>query len=149
MSPTQHSFDHRHRTRPRLAALLASGAVLAGLLAFGWVPACSLHNQDGPEVSCADMNCGQINACADGIIAQCLDGVTVRYRVCSSDNVCDSDWQIPGQYRCSEDATDCEGCRPERTGCPWPDPGAGGSAGGTVGGGGSTGGAGGAGGATG
>jgi len=104
--------------------------------ALGW-QACSLHNQEGPDVTCADLGCGQINACQDSIIAQCLDGVTVQYHVCSSGSkdLCERDWQIPGWYRCAEAATDCEGCRPERSGCPWPSPAAdGGSTGGAGGG---------------
>jgi len=83
-------------------------------------PGCSLQNQEGPDVTCADLECGRINACRDGIIAQCLDGQTVRYHVCFDDgeDVCEEDWQTPGAYRCLEFATDCEGCRPERVdGC--------------------------------
>lgn len=94
------------------------GLFVATLFATG--PACSLQNREGPDVTCADLECGRINACQDGIIAQCLDGVTVRYHVCNStdNDLCDESWQIDGQFRCLEFATDCEGCRPERTlGC--------------------------------
>jgi hypothetical protein len=82
--------------------------------------ACSLQNVEGPDVTCADLACGRVNACKAGIIAQCLDGQQVRYHVCTSDaeDVCTEDWQLEGQYRCLEHATDCEGCRPERVqGC--------------------------------
>lgn len=82
--------------------------------------ACSLQNREGPDVTCADLACGQINACQDGIIAQCVDGEIVRYHVCfeGGDDICEASWQIEGQYRCLEFATDCEGCRPERVeGC--------------------------------
>ena len=96
----------------RAAWLVATAVALA--------PGCSLDNQEGPEVTCEDLECGRVNACHDGIIAQCLDGQNVRYFVCFEDgrDVCDETWQIPGQYRCDEFATDCEGCRPERVeGC--------------------------------
>lgn len=80
--------------------------------------ACSLQNQEGPAVSCQDLECGRINACEQGIIAQCVDGVTVVYRVCGTEDVCAETWQVTGQYKCTFDATDCEGCRPERVdGC--------------------------------
>lgn len=76
--------------------------------------ACSLQNQEGPDVTCADLECGRINQCADGIIAQCVDGVHVVFRVCGTDDVCAETWQVTGQYKCTQDTTDCEGCRPER-----------------------------------
>ena len=91
-------------------------AFLLASLVFG--PACSLQNQVGPNVTCADLMCGQVNACEDGIIAQCVDGHTVKYRVCGSNNICGETWQVTGQYRCAQEVTDCEGCRPDRTaGC--------------------------------
>lgn len=93
---------------------------LALVSALFIAPACSLQNQDGPDVTCADLECGRINACRDGIIAQCVDGQTIRYNVChsSGDDICEEDWQIDGEYRCLEHETDCEGCRPERVeGC--------------------------------
>jgi uncharacterized membrane protein YgcG len=104
---------------------------------------CSLQNQEGPEVSCQDLQCGVVNACADGIIVQCADGQNVLFHVCASgdDTVCDQDWQIPGQYRCDEFQTLCEGCDPAGPGCAVGGGGAGGSSGGA---GGSSGGAGGA-----
>jgi hypothetical protein len=127
-----------------LCAMLLSPAALA--------PGCSLQNQEGPDVSCAVLECGRVNACKDGIIAQCLDRKTVIFHVCASsgEDICDEDWQIPGQYRCLETETDCEGCRPERAdGCGLPSGDGGGgatsasSSGGSGGAGGSTGGSGG------
>ncbi len=92
------------------------------LLAFGLAPivafSCSLQNQEGPEVDCAALECGRINACVEGIIAQCVNGETVRYHVCGTTDICTAEWQTEGQYRCAFEDTDCEGCRPERTlGC--------------------------------
>jgi uncharacterized membrane protein YgcG len=111
------------------------------------VPACSGDNQEGPEVTCADLQCGKVNACQEGIIAQCADGQTVRYHACSSDKeLCGYDWQVPGQYRCEAATTDCEGCRPDGPGCSATG-GSGGSGGSALGGtGGGTGGSGGSGG---
>jgi hypothetical protein len=94
---------------------LASAVLALFPVAIG--AACSLQNQEGPDVTCADLDCGRINACEEGIIAQCVDGKTVKFRVCDSSDVCAATWQVTGQYKCSEDATDCEGCRPDRTGC--------------------------------
>lgn len=99
------------RSLQRLAAiaLFATPIVLV---------ACSLQNQEGPNVSCQDLECGRINACEQGIIAQCVDGLNVVYRVCGTEDVCAETWQVTGQYKCTFDATDCEGCRPERVeGC--------------------------------
>jgi hypothetical protein len=93
---------------------------LSALVATAFVAlfaACSLQNQEGPNVTCEDLDCGRINACEQGIIAQCVDGKTVKFRVCGTDDVCGNTWQVTGQYKCTEEATDCEGCRPERTGC--------------------------------
>lgn len=98
----------------RATAVVALGAALLLPLA------CSLQNHEGPDVTCEDLECGRINACADGIIAQCADGVTVKFHVCTSSaaDVCEEDWQVHDQYRCTEFTTDCEGCRPERVdGC--------------------------------
>ena len=92
---------------------LLVGALFVALVISG---ACSLENKEGPDVTCADLECGRINACQEGIIAQCMDGNSVIFHVCtpSADNICEEDWQLPGQYRCLETETDCEGCRPER-----------------------------------
>jgi hypothetical protein len=97
----------------RLSVIACGSLFAAGVSGSG----CSLDNQEGPIVTCAELECGRINACAEGIIAQCVDGSNVVYRVCSTEDICDAEWQIEGQYRCAEDATDCEGCRPEREGC--------------------------------
>jgi hypothetical protein len=126
------------------------GRIVAGCLVLGCLgllaalaPACSGNNQEGPEVTCADLQCGRINACQEGIIAQCADGVNVRYHACSSDKeLCGYDWQIPGQFRCESAATDCEGCRPDGPSCAAA--GGGGGGGGAAQGGGGPGGAGGA-----
>ena len=109
------------------------GLALLSVLFVGFAGGhCSLTNQEGPDATCALLECGRINACKDGIIAQCADGKSVEYRVCGTDDVCGEEWQVTGQYRCSSDATDCEGCRPERDGCEDPELG-GGSAGGSSG----------------
>ncbi len=97
-----------------------AGATVAALgfaLLVGSPSACSLDNQEGPLVTCEDLQCGRVNACQDGIIAQCADGRNVRYHVCGTEDVCSETWQLPGQYRCEVEITDCEGCRPERSGC--------------------------------
>ncbi len=96
-------------------ALLAWATLAAG------TTRCSLQNREGPDVTCADLGCGKYNDCADGIIASCLDGKTMRYHVCDTsddDDVCSADWQVRGQYKCDQYAVDCEACRPERAGCP-------------------------------
>ncbi len=106
-----------HKPLRRLRQLLGG---LCWWLAAATVAACSLDNREGPNVTCAQLECGRINACKNGIIAQCVDGNTVRFHVCKTngDDVCNEDWQTFGQYRCSEYETECEGCRPERVdGC--------------------------------
>lgn len=93
---------------------------LAWALAAAFVAvaaACSLDNQEGPDTTCEALACGRINACENGIIAQCVDGHTVKFHVCSTDDICAAEWQNDGQFRCAEEDTDCEGCRPERAGC--------------------------------
>lgn len=121
---------------------------IGSLLGFTCLTAisCSLGNQEGPDVTCEDLECGRINACKEGIIAQCVDGQTVRFHVCGTEDVCTAGWQTPGQFRCSSEATDCEGCRPEREGGCGAGTGGGGGTGGSGGGGGggATGGSGGA-----
>ncbi|MFO0553235.1 MAG: hypothetical protein U0271_32920 [Polyangiaceae bacterium] len=92
-------------------ALLASGL-------FVGQSSCSLDNQTGPNVTCADLECGRVNACQEGIIAQCEDGHTVKFHACSTEDICGYDWQTPGKFRCEKEDTDCEGCRPDRVdGC--------------------------------
>jgi hypothetical protein len=97
----------------RLSVVACGSFVGAALSGSG----CSLDNQEGPIVTCEDLECGRINACAEGIIAQCVDGRHVVYHVCSTEDICGAEWQVAGQFRCAEDITDCEGCRPEREGC--------------------------------
>jgi hypothetical protein len=108
-----------------VAAIGLAGASLA-------LPGCSLLNQEGPEVTCEELACGKINACREGIIAQCADGVHLKYHVCGTTDVCKATWQVEGAYKCTQEATDCEGCRPERTGCSDLPTGAGGGAGSTT-----------------
>jgi hypothetical protein len=101
-----------------MTAVSRVAAVAVVAVGLGALPvACSLDNQEGPNVTCADLDCGRVNACKDGIIAQCVDGKTVRFHVCGTDDICTSSWQVPGQFRCDFEDTDCEGCRPERRGC--------------------------------
>jgi hypothetical protein len=105
------------RTRAWLVLALPLGLALAA------PHACSLQNREGPQVTCADLECGRVNACQEGIIAQCVDGHTVRYHACfpNDSELCEAEWQVPGQYKCLQYATDCEGCRPERVaGCSQP-----------------------------
>jgi hypothetical protein len=122
-------------TRHQLTAMALLGAALA--LPLMLAPSCSLQNSEGPQVTCADLECGRINACENGIIAQCVDGVTVKYHVCksSAEDICSEDWQVEGEYKCLEFQTECEGCRPERTaGCSDATGGSGGEAGSSQGG---------------
>lgn len=65
------------------------------------VAACSLINREGPDVSCADLQNGATNACADGIIATCTGG-SVTYKVCEQRSACSAPWQTSGRYRCTE-----------------------------------------------
>lgn len=110
------------RPAVRRAPLRGLSALLLFVAPVVVPAACSLQNQEGPSVTCQDLECGRINACEQGIIAQCVDGVNVVYRVCGTDDVCAETWQVTGQYKCTFDATDCEGCRPTRTeGCNSPD----------------------------
>ena len=117
-----------------LRQFAATALALAMIGVFG-LPACSLLNQEGPDVSCADLECGRINACKEGIIAQCADGRHLKFHVCGSSDVCKQTWQTQGAFKCTSDATDCEGCRPDRKGCddlPAGTGGAGGSGGATT-----------------
>jgi hypothetical protein len=63
--------------------------------------ACSLLNRDGPDASCADLQNGAANACADGIIATCSNG-SITYKVCNEKSACSAPWQTAGRYRCTE-----------------------------------------------
>jgi hypothetical protein len=99
----------------RKTALLA----LSLLALCAAVPTCSLSNKEGPAVTCADLQCGKLNDCHDGIIASCLDGKTMKYYVCyeNGQDICDEEWQIRGQYRCEEHMPDCVSCSPTAAGC--------------------------------
>jgi len=70
-------------------------AVVAGLAG------CSMLNREGPDVTCADLQNGVVNACEEGIIATCVAG-EVRFEVCSDKEACDGTWQEQGAYRCEE-----------------------------------------------
>ncbi len=78
------------------------GACLALALLIVLPSACSVLNREGPDVTCADLRAGEINACEDGIIAACDDGSHVSYRVCDSKDTCGESWQVDGLYRCEE-----------------------------------------------
>jgi hypothetical protein len=126
-----------------LATRLTAALVLLGVGSLAVT--CSLQNQEGPDVTCQDLGCGVINACANGIIAHCADGRTVVFHVCApgDDGVCDEDWQIEGQYRCDEYDTLCEGCNPGGPGCAVGGGGSAGAGGAAAGAGGASGGSGG------
>lgn len=64
--------------------------------------ACSWQNREGPDVTCADLQDGAVNACEDGIIATCTNGA-VTWRVCEDDpDACDASFQEPGKFRCDD-----------------------------------------------
>jgi hypothetical protein len=80
------------------SVLLAMAGTLAG---------CSMLNREGPNVTCADLAGGDLNACSDGIIAECADGTTVTYRACTEAvddvaavDVCGATWQRQGAFAC-------------------------------------------------
>ena len=78
--------------------------------------ACSLQNREGPNVTCADLEDGAINACSEGIIATCEKG-SMTWQACESDDVCDEAWQTPNKYRCnSTDAAPSLEADPSNTG---------------------------------
>ncbi|MCC6647557.1 MAG: hypothetical protein IT374_18555 [Polyangiaceae bacterium] len=75
---------------------------LVALATFASVPACSILNREGPDVTCADLSGGSVNACKEGIIASCKDGKAVTYEVCLESTTCDETWQRKGAYKCSQ-----------------------------------------------
>lgn len=94
----------------RTSVLLGAKALLVVLVAFVTFASCSMFNREGPDVSCADLEDGRINACADGIIATCVNRRVV-YEVCTEgvggvepDELCDANWQERGAYRCARSA---------------------------------------------
>lgn len=97
--------------------VLRTWAIASIVACAGAAVGCSLLNQEGPTVTCEELLCGKINACEDGIIAQCVDGQTLKYHACELADACEQSWQVKGAYRCAVETTDCEGCRPERDGC--------------------------------
>ncbi len=72
------------------------GYLLVALAAVG----CSLGNREGPDVSCADLDDGAVNACQEGIIARCDRGA-VAWKVCEDEAICDEAWQTPEAYQCA------------------------------------------------
>ena len=102
-----------------IGARCAAGLLALALAALALAPGCSLDNREGPDVTCPQLACGKKNACKDGIIAACPDGVTVEWIVCPSQSkeLCQAEWQIEGAYRCDEFGLGCEGCDPEAAGC--------------------------------
>jgi hypothetical protein len=81
--------------RPALWTLFA-GAVLSAAACF------SRLNREGPNVTCADLQNGLINACSEGIIASCADGTHVTYEVCDDKDACGASWQTRGAYSCTD-----------------------------------------------
>ncbi len=63
--------------------------------------ACSLLNRNGPEVTCADLDEGAVNACESGIIATCHGG-EMTYVVCDDAGACERTWQVQGAFSCVE-----------------------------------------------
>jgi len=64
-------------------------------------PSCfSRLNREGPQVTCAELQGGKINACKDGIIASCSDGARVTYEVCDDKDACEDAGQKQGRFVC-------------------------------------------------
>lgn len=93
---------------PHRLAMIGCGIVLLATTASG-ILSCSNLNREGPLVTCADLQNGQINACKEGIIASCSDGQEVTYQVCTDDfdatetaaeDICEAKWQVPGAFQC-------------------------------------------------
>ncbi|MBX3125541.1 MAG: hypothetical protein KF718_02450 [Polyangiaceae bacterium] len=76
------------------------GLVLV-IACIAFTGACSTLNREGPDVTCADLNDGAVNACQEGIIATCRNG-TVSWKVCEDKDTCEATWQQPGGFRCNE-----------------------------------------------
>lgn len=77
------------KTLCALAALLITGCLY------------SKANREGLDLSCAELQDGAANACAQGIITSCEFGV-IQYRVCSDDTACEGTWQQQGRFRCDQ-----------------------------------------------
>lgn len=117
----------RQRVRERQLSLsrIVTVATLWSLASLsGMLSACSFANREGPNVTCAELECGKRNACKDGIIAYCGADRVVHYHVCTDDDssggsggstsasdICEAAWQTPGSYRCSR-TSECRGCNP-------------------------------------
>lgn len=63
--------------------------------------ACSMNNREGLDLSCAQLENGNINGCKDGIITSCSNGI-VRYEVCDDEDACAASWQVNEAFRCNE-----------------------------------------------
>lgn len=88
------------RTGSALELLVQAALVFSGLT----VPGCSLKISSlgpPPDVQCADLYDGKVNACANGIIARCSSG-TVSYEGCGDKGICEQSWQVSGAWRCDE-----------------------------------------------
>lgn len=111
----------------RVACAAGSVICFAGLAVSCSLP--SSDNRTGPNVTCEELLCGLVNACADGIIASCPDGHNVEYLVCLTPcysgtdpppdcneiqrGICAAPWQVPGRYRCEQAELECSGCAEE------------------------------------
>jgi len=87
-----------------------SWTLTVATVALGVATSCSYFNREGPDVTCADLDNGRINACQDGIIATCHDG-RVNYQVCTEavggvepNDLCGAAWQQQGAYSCGQGA---------------------------------------------
>src|SRR5262245_37141427 len=87
-------------TNMRRATIALGFAALARGAALAAAGCTKYYAVTGPFVDCEDLDCGGINACRDGIIAQCADGENMRYHDCGDPTVCEAAWQTPGAYRC-------------------------------------------------
>ena len=83
------------------AITLVSYRIARLLPGLSLVAACSLFNRAGPLTTCGELMNGEINACADGIIATCESGF-IYYHVCSDSGACGQSWQRQGAYICSQ-----------------------------------------------
>jgi hypothetical protein len=94
---------------PTLTRLATTAVGLGALVACALLCiACSLWNQEGPDVTCADLDNGCETTCENGIVASCPDGKHVEYDVCPRSG--------------GNGEADCDSCPPEdellAPGCP-------------------------------
>lgn len=88
---------HRIAVKGLFKFLVRAPVAMACVVAL----ACSSLNRSGPDVTCADLQNGTENACAEGIIATCSGG-QVDWAVCGDKGACEADWQTGGRYRCAQ-----------------------------------------------